>query len=65
MNYSYVNRMPKMGETMMANNFVYSPGGKGANSCVASAKLGSKSSLISKVLDSILLLINQISTRST
>lgn len=46
---SYVDRMPKIGETMTANNFCDSPGGKGANGSIASARLGSRSALICKL----------------
>ena len=43
--------MPKVGETLPAHNFITSPGGKGANSIVASSRLGSKNAFISKVVN--------------
>lgn len=44
-----MNRMPKMGETMTANDFELSPGGKGANVCIAGARLGSNNAFICKL----------------
>jgi sugar/nucleoside kinase (ribokinase family) len=44
-----VNRQPKCGETMAANNFECLPRGKGANACIASARLGSNNAFICKV----------------
>jgi sugar/nucleoside kinase (ribokinase family) len=38
-----------MGETMASNNFECLPGGKGANYCIASSRLGSKNAFICKV----------------
>lgn len=49
LNYSYVDKLPDKGETVRANRFHTYFGGKGANQCVAAAKLGSKTALISKV----------------
>ena len=43
--------MPEMGETVMSNNFLCSPGGKGSNPIAASSRLGSKCAIISKVGD--------------
>ncbi|CAF0960043.1 unnamed protein product [Brachionus calyciflorus] len=45
----YVDRMPKMAETMTANSFEALPGGKGANVCIAGARLGSKNAFICKL----------------
>lgn len=41
--------MPKMAETMTANDFEMLPGGKGANVCIAAARLGSKNAFICKL----------------
>ncbi|XP_031626052.1 ribokinase [Contarinia nasturtii] len=46
---SYVPTLPKPGETLRASRYQTGFGGKGANQCVAAAKLGSKTALISKV----------------
>lgn len=46
---SYVDRMPKMGETMAALNFIATPGGKGANACTAGARLGSTNAFVCKL----------------
>jgi sugar/nucleoside kinase (ribokinase family) len=43
--------MPKMGETMAANGFLATPGGKGANACTAGSRLGSNNVFICKVND--------------
>lgn len=47
---SYVPHLPVAGETLRATKFQYGFGGKGANQCVAAAKLGSSTALISKVI---------------
>lgn len=49
--FSYVDHMPKVGETLIAHSFISSPGGKGANSIVASSRLGSNNVFISKVIE--------------
>jgi ribokinase len=46
---SYVDRMPKAGETLHSNSFATSFGGKGANQCVCAARLGSKVAMVGKV----------------
>lgn len=46
---SYVPFLPVSGDTVKAKSFRQGYGGKGANQCVAAAKLGSKTVLISKV----------------
>lgn len=46
---SYVNRTPKIGETIEGNKFEKGFGGKGANQCVQAAKLGGKVAMIGKV----------------
>lgn len=48
--YSYVPHLPAAGETLRATKFQNGFGGKGANQCVAAAKLGSSTALISKVI---------------
>jgi len=50
---SYAPRLPKSGETIHGREFVTNFGGKGANQCVAAAKLGGKTSLIARVGDDI------------
>lgn len=49
-NDSYVPHLPGAGETLRATKFQNGFGGKGANQCVAAAKLGSSTALISKVI---------------
>lgn len=44
-----VNRFPKPGEELKGEDFVYRPGGKGANQAVSAAKLGANVQLISVV----------------
>jgi len=48
---SYVDRLPKAGETICASKFEIGCGGKGANQCVMAAKLGASTSMISSVGD--------------
>ncbi|XP_055914001.1 ribokinase [Eupeodes corollae] len=45
----YVPRLPKAGETLHGTSFATGFGGKGANQCVAAAKLGAKTAIIAKV----------------
>ncbi|KAL3272521.1 hypothetical protein HHI36_013997 [Cryptolaemus montrouzieri] len=47
----YAPRLPKPGETIHGTEFVTNFGGKGANQCVAAAKLGINASLIARVGD--------------
>ena len=47
--WSYVDRTPKIGETIAGNKFEKGFGGKGANQCVQAAKLGGNVAMISKV----------------
>ena len=49
--FSYVNRTPKIGETIEGNKFEKGFGGKGANQCVQAAKLGGRVAMIGKVHD--------------
>lgn len=48
---TYTDIMPKAGETLEAGRFAMGCGGKGANQAVASAKLGAKVTMVSKVGD--------------
>jgi ribokinase len=48
---SYIDTMPKEGETLEAPDFEIGCGGKGANQAVAAAKMGSKVMMITKVGD--------------
>lgn len=50
---TYIDRMPKSGETLEAPSFEIGNGGKGANQAVAAAKLGSKVMMLTKVGDDI------------
>lgn len=43
--------MPAPGETINGSNFIQTPGGKGANQCVAAAKLGAQVYMLGKVGD--------------
>ncbi|XP_002165880.2 ribokinase isoform X1 [Hydra vulgaris] len=51
--FSYVERFPKVGETLCGKKFVIGCGGKGANQCVMSAKLGAKTAMIGCVGDDV------------
>ena len=42
-------KIPVEGETILGNNFVIGPGGKGSNQAVAAAKAGVKTYFISKI----------------
>lgn len=44
-------KIPVEGETILGNNFVIGPGGKGSNQAVAAAKVGVKTYFISKIGD--------------
>ena len=46
---STVKSMPKAGETIVGNDFVVTPGGKGANQAVACGRLGLNTSMIGRV----------------
>jgi ribokinase len=48
---TYVNRMPRPGETLEAPSFEMGHGGKGANQAVAAAKLGAEVLMLTKVGD--------------
>lgn len=47
----YVPRLPKAGETLHGTSFATGFGGKGANQCVAAAKMGAKTAMVAKVGD--------------
>lgn len=49
--FSYAPRLPKPGETLHGTKFTTSFGGKGANQCVAAAKLGGNTYMICKFGD--------------
>lgn len=46
---SYASRLPTAGETIHGDKFVTNFGGKGANQCVAAAKLGADTTLVARV----------------
>ncbi|XP_076049148.1 ribokinase [Oratosquilla oratoria] len=46
---SYTPILPRPGETIHGHRFVVGFGGKGANQCVAAAKLGASTSLVAKI----------------
>ncbi|XP_067011513.2 ribokinase isoform X2 [Anabrus simplex] len=46
---SYVPFLPKLGETLYADKMVITHGGKGANQCVAAARLGASTALIGRL----------------
>jgi ribokinase len=48
---TYVERMPKRGETVVAPSFEMGHGGKGANQAIAAAKLGAEVMMVTKVGD--------------
>ncbi|MFX3617495.1 MAG: ribokinase [Sporolactobacillus sp.] len=48
---TYIDRLPKEGETIEAPNFEMGCGGKGANQAVAAAKMGSEVMMLTKVGD--------------
>ncbi|KAI6646565.1 Ribokinase-like [Oopsacas minuta] len=50
---SYVPRMPSLGETIVGDKFEVGFGGKGANQCVMSSKLGAKVGMVAKVGDDV------------
>jgi ribokinase len=50
---TYIDRMPRQGETLEAPGFAMGCGGKGANQAVAAAKLGAEVVMVSKVGDDV------------
>ena len=47
--FSFTHRLPKPGETIHGSKFLMGFGGKGANQCVMSAKLGASTAMVAKV----------------
>lgn len=47
--FSYIPKLPVKGETIHGTQFKMGFGGKGANQCVTSAKLGAKTAMVAKV----------------
>ena len=45
----FANKIPVSGETIIGDNYVIGPGGKGSNQVVAAAKAGAKTFFISKI----------------
>lgn len=50
---SYLETMPRPGETVRGDKFVTGPGGKGSNQAVAAAKLGAEVTFIGRVGDDV------------
>lgn len=48
---AYINQMPKLGETLEADDFAMGCGGKGANQAVAAARLGANVLMMTRVGD--------------
>ena len=48
--FSYIPHLPSRGETIHGSKFQMGFGGKGANQCVAAAKLGANTAMVGKVL---------------
>jgi ribokinase len=46
-------RIPAIGETVLGEDFIMTPGGKGANQAVAAAKLGAEVYFVAKLGDDI------------
>jgi ribokinase len=46
---SYAKNIPVLGETVIGNKFIVTPGGKGANQASAAARLGAKTVFLGKV----------------
>ncbi len=47
----HVKKLPKRGETVISDNFLIGPGGKGANQALAAARMGAKTALVAKTGD--------------
>ncbi|MEK3888383.1 ribokinase [Bacillus sp. FSL K6-3431] len=48
---AFLNKLPKIGETLSAKDFMMVPGGKAANQAVAASRLGIKVGMVGKVGD--------------
>lgn len=46
---SFSPRLPKSGETIIGSKYEIKYGGKGANQCVAAAKLGASAAIVASV----------------
>ena len=46
---SYMQRMPRPGETVSGDRFVTGPGGKGSNQAVAAARLGADVTFVGRI----------------
>ena len=46
---SYVDHLPKPGETVFGHTFSQGFGGKGANQCIMAARLGAHCAMVAKV----------------
>ena len=46
---SYVDELPRPGETIHGHTFSQGFGGKGANQCVMAARLGARCAMVAKV----------------
>ena len=46
-----VDRLPDAGETVLGNDLVWAPGGKGANQAVAATRMGATAALVARVGD--------------
>ena len=54
---SYVDDLPKPGETVQCVSFSEGFGGKGANACVMASRLGARCAIITKVSCGVTLLL--------
>ncbi len=45
---SYVDRLPKVGETIHGSRFATGFGGKGANQCVMAGRLGAATAMVNE-----------------
>jgi ribokinase len=50
---AYIDQLPKLGETLEADDFAMGCGGKGANQAVAAARLGARVMMLSRVGDDV------------
>ena len=45
----FANKIPVKGETVLGNNYIVGPGGKGSNQAIAAARLNGEVNFITKV----------------